>query len=307
MHGVAGYVITGWRHTPISTSGMVDDDLNPVFDDCNAWNGESMLFLILVRRPPWVNGGNRPGWLDPLCFFEGQAFFRIGSVNDKVKDAKLKWWLAHYKGSVDASHLYLPAANEVGQVSLELLCGDYVLGAKLGRPESFWPVWVVKRPDWKCMEGWSKHDPYHLFDDIDLPGGENVLATRLDNELLDGRRVVAVLEHEGTAPMPFWRECIQEFAPGILDPWANQWDRLWAIAPDRALDTEWLKETLGDYEVLLNRVDTRTYKEHPYMVRAGNVIVTTLRPHGGHGAQPYGVKNNPSGSELLRVLITQNW
>jgi hypothetical protein len=122
-----------------------------------------------------------------------------------------------------------------------------------------------------------------------------------------GAKVVAVLEHEGTMPMPFWRECAQEFAPGLLDPFAEKWDRLWSIAPDRALDPEWLHQTVGDYDVLLNRIDTRTYKEHPYMVKANNVIVTTLRPHGGHGAQPHGVKNNPSGSELLRVLIENEW
>jgi hypothetical protein len=108
-------------------------------------------------------------------------------------------------------------------------------------------------------------------------------------------------------PMPFWRECAQEFAPGLLDPFAEKWDRLWSIAPDRALDPEWLHQTVGDYDVLFNRIDTRTYKEHPYMVKANNVIVTTLRPHGGHGAQPHGVKNNPSGSELLRVLIENEW
>jgi hypothetical protein len=307
LNDISGYVVTGWRHTPISTSGMVDDDLNPVFNNFQEWNSESMLFLIPVRRPPWVNGGNRPGCLDPLCFFEGQAFFRIGGNLTDPCNEVVTYAIGGERGESDDRGLFPFLPDECCQVSVQLERGEYELRAAACDMTSTWPVWVVKRPDWKCMEGWSKHDPYHLFDDIDLPGGENVLASRLDKHLLDGRKVVAVLEHEGTVPMPFWRECIQEFAPGILDPWANQWDRLWAIAPDRALDTEWLKQTLGDYEVLMNRVDTRTYKEHPYMVKAGNVIVTTLRPHGGHGAQPYGVKNNPSGSELLRVLLEEKW
>ncbi|MEX2242528.1 MAG: hypothetical protein WD716_01645, partial [Fimbriimonadaceae bacterium] len=120
-------------------------------------------------------------------------------------------------------------------------------------------------------------------------------------------RVVAVLEHDGTLPMPFWRECVQEFAPGLLDPWADKWERLWAIAPDRALDTKWLEQTLPGYEVLMNRVDTRTYREHPYVVKAGNVIVTTLRPQGGHGAQPFGVSRNPAGAHLLDRLMGREW
>lgn len=304
---VSGYVITGWRHTPISTSGMVDDDLNIVFDDHEEWNGESMLFLIPIRRPPWVNGGNRPGWLDPLCFFEGQAFFRIGAHLRKESSEVATYAVGSFKGEGDFCGMQSDFPDECCQVSAELAEGRHELEVSLEDVRARWPVWVVKKPDWKLQTNWSKHDPYHLFDDVDLPGGESVLASRLDKHLLDGRKVVAVLEHEGTVPMPFWRECIQEFAPGLLDPWANKWDRLWAIAPDRALDTEWLKATLGDFEVLMNRVDTRNYKEHPYMVKAGNVIVTTLRPHGGHGAQPYGVKNNPSGSELLRTLFEEKW
>ena len=309
MHEVAGYVVTGWRHTPISTSGMVDDDLQPVFDNYEEWNGESMLFLIPVRRPPWVHGGNRPGWMDARCFFEGQAFFRIGASVDNCTEGKLKWSIGNLQGSCDVASFWPP--KEVGQVSVLLDPGDYVLGAKFGAARASWPVWVVKKPDWSQFANWSKHDPYHLFDDIDLPGGDNLLTTRLDDTALDrarsGARVVAVLEHEGTLPMPFWRECAQEFAPGLLDPFAERWERLWAIAPDRALDTKWLEQTLPGYEVLMNRVDTRTYREHPYVVKAGNVIVTTLRPQGGHGAQPFGVSRNPSGAHLLDRLMGGEW
>ncbi len=306
-HDTAGYVITGWRHTPISTSGMVDDDLMPVFDNYSEWNGESMLFLIPVRRPPWVNGGNRPGWLDAHCFFEGQVFFRVGVHDMEFRDARLSCTIGDDSVASTEVESFPGIGKEAGEASFHLALGEYSFRADWHDITATWPVWVVKKPEWRHIEGWSKHDPYRLFDDVDLPGGEDVLATRLDKHLLDGHKVVAVLEHEGTVPMPFWRECIQEFAPGLLDPWANKWDRLWAIAPDRALDTEWLKEALGDYEVLMNRIDTRTYREHPYMVKAGNVIVTTLRPHGGHGAQPCGVKNNPSGSELLRALLVEKW
>lgn len=304
MYGVHGYVITGWRHTPISTSGMVDDDLQLVFDNFEQWNGESMLFLIPVRRPPWVNGGNRPGWLDPQCFFEGQAFFRVGCQTMQGGDDALVWKIAEESGMCENVGLTPSFGREVGQISAALSVGDSVLEVEFLNHSARWPVWVVERPDWTQLHAWTKHDPYLTFEDVALPGGDNVVTTRIEPHHLDGRRVVAVLEHEGTVPMPFWRECIQEFAPS---PWANQWDRLWAIAPDRALDPEWLHQTIGEYEVLINRVDTRTYKEHPYMVKAGNVIVTTLRPQGGHGAQPYGVKNNPSGAALLAWMIEGKW
>jgi hypothetical protein len=308
MHDVGGYVVTGWRHTPISTSGMVDDDLQPVFDNFAEWNGDSMLFLIPVRRPPWVDGGNRPGWLDPLCFFEGQAFFRIGCHMATSVEAQLKCTIGETSIRCEATDLFCMIPGECGRASFSLAKGEYELVAEFGDIRARWPVWVVPRPDWSAMAGWSKHDPGHAFDDVAMPGGDNLLTTRLDVQALDhakAHRVLAVLEHEGTVSMPFWRECAQEFAPGLLDPWADQWDRHWGFAPDRALDPDWLHQTVGDYEVLLNRVDTRTYKEHPYVVRRDNLIVTTLRPQGGHGAQPYGVKNNPSGATLLATLLNE--
>ena len=308
MQDVAGYVITGWRHTPISASGMVDDDLAPVFENYGEWNGDGILYLISVRRPPWVHGGNRPGWLDPLCFFEGQAFFRLGCKPHKFAEVRMSWSLGPKSGSFEPKMRHAFMSREIGQVSVDLAAGEYALETTACDMKKTWPVWVVSRPDWSAMSGWSKHDPDHAFDDVSLPGGDNLFTTRLDPTALDrakSHRVVAILEHEGTVPMPFWRECGQEFSPGLLDPWADQWDRLWAIAPDRALDPEWLHQTVGDYEVLMNRVDTRTYKEHPYVARAGNVIVTTLRPQGGHGAQPYGVKNNPSGAALLAALLRE--
>jgi hypothetical protein len=306
MHEVHGYVVTGWRHTPISTSGMVDDDLRPVFDDNEEWNGDSMLFIVPLRRPPWVHGGNRAGWLDQLCFFEGQAFFRIGLHTPFGFDGSLRWKIGGVSGECETVGTSPSCGREVGRVSVDLAPGAHVLEAAFGDARARWAVWVVPRPDWPAMGGWSKHDPDHAFDDVALAGGDDLFTTRLDAAALDrakNHRVVAVIEHEGTVPLPFWRECGQEFAPGMLEPWSGKWDRLWGIAPDRALDPEWLHQTVGDYEVLLNRVDTRTYREHPYMVRAGNLIATTLRPHGGHGAQPYGVKNNPSGAALLARLL----
>ena len=306
LDDVKGYVMTGWRHTPISTSGMVDDDLQPVFDNYHEWNGESMLFLIPVRRPPWVHGGNRPGWLDPQCFFEGQAFFRVGVQKSDFITTCLKCTINDEEFECGAVESFPGKGRECGQVSIGLRAGEYELSAQFHDARAKWPVWVVPSSDWKARSGWSKHDPDRVFDDVALPGGDNLLTTRLDSRALDrakAHRVVAVLEHEGTLPMPFWRECAQEFAPGLLDPFAERWDRLWGVAPDRALDPDWLHQTVGDYEVLMNRVDTRTYKEHPYAVKAGNVIVTTLRPQGGHGAQPFGVSRNPSGATLLRALL----
>ena len=311
INEIAGYVITGWRHTPISTSGMVEDDLRPVFENASEWNGKSMLFLIPYRRPPWVNGGNRPGWLDTLCFFEGRAFFRVGVHESEGRTASLNWRIEGAKGECEPAETSSCNGVEVGQCSAVLGVGEHELAVEFAGTEARWPVWVVERRDWSAMAGWSKHDPDGIFQDVPLPGGGDLLTTRLDDEAIAraraGAAVVAILEHEGTLPMPFWRECAQEFAPGLMDLFNQKWERLWGVAPDCALDPDWLEQRLGEYETLMNRVDARTNRENHYVARAkvgkGTVVVTTLRPHGGHGAQPYGVSRNPSGAALLARLL----
>jgi hypothetical protein len=77
-----------------------------------------------------------------------------------------------------------------------------------------------------------------------------------------------------------------------------------AVCPDRALDPEWLDTLgLGKPEVLMNRIDVRTYKEHPVVAKFENVLITTLRPYGGLGTQPTALNRNPAGVALLESLV----
>lgn len=203
---------------------------------------------------------------------------------------------------------------EVAQISAEINePGEYELRVSFDGTSAAWPIWIVKKPDWSTFDNWSVEDGQALIDDVNLPGGQNLLTTRLDAEAIEraesGARVVALLQQEGTLPMPFWRECAFEFAPGFLDPFKDRYERLWAIASDCALDPQWIKERLGEYDTLMNRVDTRTYAEHPYAVSAkvgkGSVLAIALRPYGGHGAQPWGVGRSPSGAKMLERALSQ--
>ena len=118
---------------------------------------------------------------------------------------------------------------------------------------------------------------------------------------------VYVLDAEGTKPAPFWRESAYEFAANA--PFADEWERLMGVSGDRILDLQYLAAFLpitATIETLINRVDVRTYEEAPIMVkvRDGNesAIVTTLRPQGGLGIQPFGLNRNAAGIALLRKL-----
>lgn len=285
---IEGYVITGWRDTPISSSGFFDDWGQARFtpEECLSWNGEACIYPIPTRRPSWKDGSNRPGWLDPFNHFAGDIFLRLGAD----APGEIVWRILDTAGSV--------VARGVGEqvVWSDAPIGEYRLEARLGAAENAWPCSVVERPDWATLTGWGVYDPAGLIPELaDLPGGDQTVAIRRAGEAKGG---LLLLDEEGTLPMPFWRECIQEFA----DTSWERWERLLPVSPDCALDPAWLKDRFGVYEVLINRVDTRNYREHPILVRAGAWLITTLRPQGGLGSQPPNLASNPAGCALLRSL-----
>ncbi len=69
-----GYVITGWRDTPITTSGLVDDTLQHKFapDEWRAFNADRVLCLDRDRRRLWA-GGDRPSPREPYVFWSRET------------------------------------------------------------------------------------------------------------------------------------------------------------------------------------------------------------------------------------------
>jgi len=322
---IAGYAITGWRHTPISTSGMVDDEMRPIYPqaEVDRWNSPNMAFLIPTRRPPWVPEGNRPGYRDSQCFFVGQVLARIGFHSVSGAENVASWRLLRgdlvlADGSVDA-HLDPCVPKQVCEVSTDVQePGELTLEFALEGTKVHWPIWVVERPDWAKMAGWSLDDPLKLLERkgelLDLPEGDNLLSTVLTYELLDsvrkGGRGILLLTAEGTTLAPFFRECIQEFDTShpVVAEFADKWERLLPIAAEATINMEWLRERTGaEFRTLIYRVDLRTYAEAPYMVEGeigkGKLLVTTLRPFGGLGVQPTSLKQNPAGSAFLSGLM----
>lgn len=307
---ISGYVITGWRDTPISSSGFVDDWDEPRFTpaECAEWNGAACLFPIPTRRPPWIRGGNRPGYRDPFNQFTGQVYLGIGLHADRAIASGLVWRILDANGAAVAKGLGdwtgvdpLESA-EVGWVDWH--CerpGAYRLEAEFGGVRNSWPLWVAEPLAQADLEYWGVDDPMQLFDVV-ADSGPAVLTTRSTTDLRLG---LAVLTAEGTIGMPFWRESAFEF---LSEPFWNKvgfteaWGRLLPISPDRALDRHWLDALGAPYEVLLNRVDVRTYREDPILVRTGDTFLTTLRPFGGLGNQPSGLRANAAGVDFIRGI-----
>jgi len=255
MNGdIAGWALTGWRHTPISTSGFVDDAGDPLFTpgQMAEWNGPDFVALVPRRCPPWVNGGNRPGWHDTQNFFAGLCHFQLAVVAESGAREPLRWALGSASGSLEVN----AAACEptfAGEFAVDLEPGRHELRVEWRGQTWTWPVWVHER------------------------------LAALPEE-------IRAVEGE---PRPFWRECIFDYTEEM--PFADRWEWLWAVGGDKVLP--------GEYDdVLMWRIDTRTYERRPLIARAGKEIVTSLRPQGGLGVQPPDFDRNPAGHGLVAAL-----
>ena len=311
---IAGYVITGFRDTPISTAGILDDWGNTRFEqeEFVGWNAPDVFFPIRTRRPPWVNGGNRPGYSDPWNHFVGQVYLRIGASVTEGRPIRARWSIVDTHGDVVAE-------GQGGLVEVDSLAprqvleiawtcdqpGAYSLAVEGPGFRSAWPIWVVEKPD---LEGWIVNDPGGFFNGAPFQTqgtGYGHIATRPGDRPTD----LLFLVDDMTKPVPFWRESAYEFRNDEFwdnVPFKDRWERLLPISGDRVIDVDAFARRYGrDFEVLMNRIDVRTYEEAPVLVRCGGGFATTLRPFGGLGIQPTSLMANPAGCAFVQALIEQ--
>lgn len=303
---ISGFVVTGWADTPISTSGFVDDwgaaRIEP--EDIASWVGDDTLFLIPSRMPPWINGGNRPGWRDMFCHWEGNALVKVGLHSESGAQGEISLQWGSKKTVQPFSAIPDLSSREIASVYFEGLTeGDYDLEARAAHAVNHWPTTIVPQP----TQPWpiKIDDPRGVLAGLQASGEGPTVGTNL---AADG--IVFALD-EGTLPRPFWREATHEWANEFWagSGWPKAWHRCLAVSGDRALDPDWLNGHLDSWQPVWMRIDTRTFEELPLAVsglRAGKpIIVTTLRPFGGLGVQPIGVQNSPAGTLLLRHLLSK--
>lgn len=195
------------------------------------------------------------------------------------------------------------ASTQVGQISWQCdLAGKYRLEVDFGGAMNAWNFYVEGKAD---FQEWRIEDSRGQ---AGVAGSESGTFLLRFGDLGDwSSKTVYVLDSHGTKPAPFWRESTFEFES--VAPFANEWERLLGVSGDRVLDLATLAAFLpktATIETMINRVDVRTYEEAPIMVKVtdgkGCAIVTTLRPQGGLGIQPFGLNRNAAGVALLRKL-----
>jgi hypothetical protein len=264
-----GWVLTGHRHTPISSSGIVDDSGEPMFplETLRSWTADDRLILFPRRTPPFVLGGNRPSFENPCVRFAGPCLFQVALHSIRGASGALRWRIEGVgSGGCQPSEILPGAPREVGRFVIDLPPGRFVLEIEFGLARRTFDLWVVE------------HGSQEPTSWLRLPGANQTLGK------------------------PFFREACYAWE-GLLG-WRDQWEALSMVAGDRVLDPAWLDSALPGWKPVLTRLDTRTFDRHPVVAVADGHVFTTLRPGGGLGVQPIGVEKNPAGVQLLRDLKT---
>jgi hypothetical protein len=102
--GMGGYVVTGLRDTPLSTSAMFDDlDRSKyVPESVQAFNADSVLLIGQGRSRAWKNGGDRPAYHLPYTFTAGQTVTLTVSMShagQALSGGRLTWNVTDVTGA----------------------------------------------------------------------------------------------------------------------------------------------------------------------------------------------------------------
>jgi hypothetical protein len=242
--GIGGYVVTGLRDTPISTSGIWDDFLSPKWpaEDFRPFNSDDVLCLDVGRRRRWQHGGDRPDPLGPYTLWSGTParwdVILHSARRDWPAGGRLVWTLHTLDGRPAASgeqesdapvragiparvgviHWHTPALQQGTGYTLAV---SFSTGSDTIRND--WPIWVYPRladPPAQL----AVYDPLGLLDDFGgwlqavprLSSGEAarddgfarlVVATHLDSGLWQAIHSggSVVLLQQGEGPLPVRR------------------------------------------------------------------------------------------------------
>lgn len=299
-----GWVLTGHRHTPISAAGIVDDEGQFVYalETTRRWNEDVAILLFPRRTPPWINGGNRPGWEHPTVRFAGACLFQIAVHSVRSLTERLEWNFEDAQsiqlasGTEPLKSIAACVPMEVGRFSVDLEPGQYRLSVRFGPSERSYSIQVFAkvRPEetfWILDE--SEHWGIANDDRSEFWLGSTRAASG------PGLRFAPC---SGSITKPMFRECCYSWDDeGWADlGWKDNWPLLSLIFGDRVLDHDWLDREYPGWIPMLTRLDTRTFERHAVLARCGETTVTTLRPHGGLGIQPLGIPRNPAGVAFMR-------
>lgn len=305
---VGGYVVTGERDTPISTSGVLDDRGRSKFDDdaFRSFNDDTVLSLGWDRRRAWIDGGDRPAPWDPYGYREGdqvRAHVIVSHYGSGVGPAEVRWQLIGQDGRVHAAGgetsmtSYRPgtvreaaiarfrAPTVVAPEQMTLAMTATIAGREV---RNAWPLWIFPRRTLDTAPTAALLDPGGAWHGIDrvlnLEGrsGKTAMTVAsqwtpaLDAQVRDGASALLWVRGRDDDPvassaMPFWREGIK-----VLEPhpaWGSFPHQGWTDLQFFGLspDLALAVDPAIEQRPILRRVDARTMAVNDYatVVRHG--------------------------------------
>ncbi len=342
LQGTSGYVVTGLKDTPITTSGILDELSHLKIDPrtYRTFNADTVILLDWHRRRVWQAGGDRPAYPDPYNHFGGRTVYPILSISHFARDLYdliLEWRCGKSKGQIPIAHLAggtlthlpvqevrLPKVSQPTRLRFSTLLkqGNHTIA------QNEWEWGIYPTPDWEALGTMSVYDPQEQL--IGLPSLPNFLrigsAEEIEGVLLTTRwnhaieqwvraggcGLVVVVEGTDlpTESLPFWREACHLCIDHPL------WERLprhegisateFAFSTNCALKPQALADWC-EWAPIWRRVDTRTGYVHDYLGEArigeGQVLITTLHFAGHHGETPVSLAYHPAGQYWLWQML----
>ncbi|BCX03178.1 MAG: hypothetical protein KatS3mg053_1116 [Candidatus Roseilinea sp.] len=319
-HATGGYVVSGWRDTPITTSGVIDDfgvlKFEP--DEWCRFNADRVLVMDRERCRRWVRGGDWPVYRDPCCWWSDEPLeihLALSSGAGPLRRADLHWRLREedavlVEGASPVGRIAPGAVREVGCIRVASLdAGGTVEHLRVLRLEA---TLVAEGPG-EIANAWTL---------CVVPANTRLSAAairvRCEADLATaaaraqaGERVVLLVPESGDflVPCPFWREAIHVLAPELAAalglpserPCADA--RCYGLATDYAMDAGRLAQRLGcdpaAVRPLWRRFDARAMTWHEYVVVValgeGRLVATSLRFDA--------LADNPMAARLLRWMV----
>jgi hypothetical protein len=250
-----GNVVTGLSDTPISSSGFLDDwgQLKFNVDEVQSFMGPKTLFLLPQRRLPWVAGGNRVSRYDGWHYFEGRQRIRVALFTETSYRGTVRWQIGSQGGEAFCEVEPLEA-SEILDIYWQAGAGSHELVVEIAGLRQLWPL--------ECVS--------HLTE--------------------SESNAPLVLCRDGDLRAPMLRECAYLFNHNEIDAvFSGRPHTLFAALSDTFMSRDSLPE---DAEVLMSRIDTRTYTEGVVVARVGDMIHSTLR-----------AELDPQGAIVSRMLL----
>jgi hypothetical protein len=168
-HASGGYVVTGWRDTPIATSGMVDDALQLKFDttEWRRFNSDVVLVIDRERRRRW-EGGDRPSPRDPYTGWQGERValrMIVSNGGGGLEIGELAWSVTRAdgepvtSGTLRAETIPGGTVTEIGVIEFVMPVSDRpveltlqaTLTVETGRwpvasTQNQWSLWAIPQP-----------------------------------------------------------------------------------------------------------------------------------------------------------------